>query len=569
MNSSQVQLAMKTEEFDLFLRELLGADMSMNETAKNYGLPDVIASLCKSGSTGRLQINAGSTRGAFFFKDGQLVDARVGTLIGFAAVNLAVSSGAIVLNFDSSIEPPAPRFTDPNERRLLKTRFGIDTAGAEVQSAQRSGGERRLSLVAQASAVPPWLQPPAKTEIPVPTASGAPLDDAGVVPSYASTQLKNATAPLNVAPTPLIPPPAATAPQRDASVPAQETIVPLNVASTSSNLTTAALRDTVVPLKTAGPRPRSAIAAKHEAVVPMNAVGTPPQTATASLRNVTALLKDISVLLVAEREAIFSLSESAKKALTSLLSPQTLSLVKTHAKASSLAVQKKLASVWQSLQALDKQSVSYVRNKKTAVRAASIALILILAAVGFASYWSKGKETLPLEFSPPPAASSLRIPAVAPPKTPRPSKTLSDEQRITTKPLTKVPSEAVRVRQDSPPTSETTIRQLRATGSAADTNKTISRETVADGTSETKESGTAEVATSQTHEEKQLAKPSSRGIAVEVRVEGGRVSEAFIKNPRPGLEAYEATALRLARQRRYSKETTTTQTLVFQVNGEH
>lgn len=563
MDSSQAQLAMKTEEFDLFLLELLGADMSMNETPNDYGLLNVVASLRKNGRTGRLQINAGSTRGAFFFKDGQLVDARMATFTGFAAVNFAVSSGATVLNFDSSIEPPVPRFTESNERRLLKTRFGIDAAEAEVSSPRCSGGEGRLALVTEASAVRRSLEPPVRAEVPVTTASVAPLNGAGVVPSYATTQLKKATAPLNGATTPLTPPPAATTPLRDASVPAQETIVPLNVASAPPNTTTAALRDTVVPLKIAGPSPRPASAVLQEAVVPLNAVGTPSPTATNSLRNVIPLLKDVSVPLVDERRAVPRLEESAKKALTSLLSSQTLSLVKTHSKASSLAVQKKLASVSQSLQTVGKQSVSYIRNKKTAVRAASVALILIPAAVGFASYWSKGKETLPLEISPPPAASSLRIPAVAP------SRTLSDEQSITTKPLTKMPSDAVRVRQDAPPSSKAANRELPATGTPADTNKTMSSETVADGTSETKERGAAEVAPSQAPEQKQLAKPSSRGIAVEVRVEGGRVSEAFIKNPRPGLEGYEATALRLARQRRYSKETTTTQTLVFQVNGEH
>jgi hypothetical protein len=84
-----------------------------------------------------------------------------------------------------------------------------------------------------------------------------------------------------------------------------------------------------------------------------------------------------------------------------------------------------------------------------------------------------------------------------------------------------------------------------------------------------KKANTTKVDDNRDAEEKQAAKPSSRAITVEVRVENGRVSEAYIKNRRAGMEGYEAAALRMARQRRYSKETTTTETLVFQVKGEH
>jgi hypothetical protein len=160
-------------------------------------------------------------------------------------------------------------------------------------------------------------------------------------------------------------------------------------------------------------------------------------------------------------------------------------------------------------------------------------------------------------------AVAISTPAVAPSKTP------SEDQSIAVKPLTKLPSGAVRVRDDALSGSEAAGSELPVTGTPANTTKTNSRETVADGTSGTKESGAAAVEPNQAPEEKQLAKPITRAIAVEVRVEGGRVSEAFIKNRRPGLEGYEATALRLARQRRYPKETTTTETLVLQVSGEH
>ena len=49
-----------------------------------------------------------------------------------------------------------------------------------------------------------------------------------------------------------------------------------------------------------------------------------------------------------------------------------------------------------------------------------------------------------------------------------------------------------------------------------------------------------------------VASTSAQTVKVVVRVEKGRVSQAFIEEHRSGMEAYEALALRLARGRRYS-----------------
>jgi hypothetical protein len=61
---------------------------------------------------------------------------------------------------------------------------------------------------------------------------------------------------------------------------------------------------------------------------------------------------------------------------------------------------------------------------------------------------------------------------------------------------------------------------------------------------------------------------SSKLIVVVVQIEGGRVTEAYVKDHRPGLEAYEATAIRLARQRRYSNDKIGTQTTVVKVTSD-
>lgn len=54
-------------------------------------------------------------------------------------------------------------------------------------------------------------------------------------------------------------------------------------------------------------------------------------------------------------------------------------------------------------------------------------------------------------------------------------------------------------------------------------------------------------------------------IAVQLTIEDGRVAGAEIGNRQPGAEAFEATALKLARQRRYPPGTSSTKTVVVRV----
>ena len=61
---------------------------------------------------------------------------------------------------------------------------------------------------------------------------------------------------------------------------------------------------------------------------------------------------------------------------------------------------------------------------------------------------------------------------------------------------------------------------------------------------------------------------SFREIPVVIRVEDGHVAEAYVRNHQPGLEAFESTAIRLARQRRYPKDQLGTQTIVFRVSSQ-
>jgi uncharacterized protein DUF4388 len=60
--------------------------------------------------------------------------------------------------------------------------------------------------------------------------------------------------------------------------------------------------------------------------------------------------------------------------------------------------------------------------------------------------------------------------------------------------------------------------------------------------------------------------PTSQSIKVVMQIENGRVLKASIANPRPGMDSYEALALRIARQRRYSTTVTGGQTVTINVS---
>ncbi|HET6979106.1 MAG TPA: DUF4388 domain-containing protein [Pyrinomonadaceae bacterium] len=62
------------------------------------------------------------------------------------------------------------------------------------------------------------------------------------------------------------------------------------------------------------------------------------------------------------------------------------------------------------------------------------------------------------------------------------------------------------------------------------------------------------------------AEPSSQPIRVVMQIENGRVLKASIANPKPGMDSYEALALRIARQRRYPATMNGGETVTININ---
>ncbi len=103
----------------------------MRNIAGQRGVLDVIRLLSDEGASGRLHVSTGMTDGALAFDRGQLVDARMGKLTGFQAINALASVPDASYDFDPTIPPPVQSSITAKERVLLKDFFGIDAAEPE------------------------------------------------------------------------------------------------------------------------------------------------------------------------------------------------------------------------------------------------------------------------------------------------------------------------------------------------------------------------------------------------------------------------------------------------------
>jgi len=74
------------------------------------------------------------------------------------------------------------------------------------------------------------------------------------------------------------------------------------------------------------------------------------------------------------------------------------------------------------------------------------------------------------------------------------------------------------------------------------------------------------VAEAQPVEKPKEAETSAQPIRVVMQIENGRVLKASIANPKPGMDSYEALALRIARQRRYPATMSGGDTITINVN---
>jgi hypothetical protein len=99
--------------------------MRLQGNLTEYPLRDLLTILTNRRETGRLQIDFESAPGTFYFKDGKLIDARVGPLEGFSAVNLALSLAEAPFHFEALATAPEPTINNPSERLMLTRLLNI------------------------------------------------------------------------------------------------------------------------------------------------------------------------------------------------------------------------------------------------------------------------------------------------------------------------------------------------------------------------------------------------------------------------------------------------------------
>jgi len=87
-----------------------------------------IHQITANGESGRLEILAGAIQGELSFANGKLVDARVGHLTGFPAINAVVAMRDAIFSFDPTFAPLASSSITASERVVLKQFFGIETS---------------------------------------------------------------------------------------------------------------------------------------------------------------------------------------------------------------------------------------------------------------------------------------------------------------------------------------------------------------------------------------------------------------------------------------------------------
>ncbi len=101
-------------------------------------LPDLIRRLRVQRKSGRLQVEYPDGPGLFFFDEGQLVDARLGTLRGVDAVYAALSLGGASFNFNPLVRPPERSIDRQGQRFLEDLVEGPRRAGlGEINAAGR------------------------------------------------------------------------------------------------------------------------------------------------------------------------------------------------------------------------------------------------------------------------------------------------------------------------------------------------------------------------------------------------------------------------------------------------
>jgi hypothetical protein len=198
---------------------------------------------------------------------------------------------------------------------------------------------------------------------------------------------------------------------------------------------------------------------------------------------------------------------------------------------------------------------SYAPGKRALRIAAVVFIIAIPATVGITVLIGKKNSSEQVsaatrETAPNTTTQDATTPSVTTPEQPQETTSTPETREAESAPMASSPKPADAVAQ--PPAAAASHTPTTSPNAAAN-SKPVANPPANETPKDNRSSQAAAADSAKpTEQPAPAAESTSKTIVVMVRVEDGHVAEAWVKDSRKGLEAYEATALRLARQRRYS-----------------
>lgn len=139
-------------------------------------LPDLIRTLRAQRKSGRLQVEYADAPGAFFFEDGQLVDAQLGALRGLEAIYAALALDGASFNFNPLVRPPE-RSIDRQQQKFITDLVEIPRRENLAEIRIAGGAFPATTAATAATAIANSAQPAPLQLAPVPAELLAPLEE--------------------------------------------------------------------------------------------------------------------------------------------------------------------------------------------------------------------------------------------------------------------------------------------------------------------------------------------------------------------------------------------------------
>ena len=112
----------------------------------DYALPDLISILRHQRKTGRLLVEYGVGPCAFYFAEGDLVDAQLNSMGGLQAVMVALSQPNAAFNFNPLIQPPRRSINESSQKVIMELLGCWEEKTIELESSAVESGEAARAL---------------------------------------------------------------------------------------------------------------------------------------------------------------------------------------------------------------------------------------------------------------------------------------------------------------------------------------------------------------------------------------------------------------------------------------